>query len=53
MGLRLETAGRSLLGGNGLTVGLVELLSDFIGNDALLSVLFERLENRLSALSID
>ena len=32
-----------------LTIGLVELLSDFISNDALFSVFFEGLQDSLSS----
>ena len=41
-----ETTSLSLL--YELTIGLIELLSDFIGNDTLFSVLFEGLEDGLS-----
>ena len=41
-----ETNSLSLL--HELTIGLIELLSDFIGNDTLFSVLFEGLEDGLS-----
>ena len=41
-----ETSVLSLL--HELTIGLIELLSDFIGNDTLFSVLFEGLEDGLS-----
>ena len=42
-----ETNSLSLL--HELTIGLIELLSDFIGNDTLFSVLFEGLEDGLSS----
>lgn len=41
-----ETSVLSLL--HELTIGLIELLSDFISNDTLFSVLFEGLEDGLS-----
>ena len=41
-----ETSALSLL--HELTIGLIELLSDFIGNDTLFSVLFKGLEDGLS-----
>ena len=42
-----ETTSLSLL--HELTIGLIELLSDFISNDTLFSVLFEGLEDGLSS----